>query len=81
MSRQTTHQQIISAVQSDPAAIRELAGAVARGDGAAIRGILSARGIELSQGDAEDLLQVAQGGGSANTGTSTGTNTGTNTGT
>jgi hypothetical protein len=56
--------QILNAVENDPGAIRDLAGAVARGDASAIRSTLGARGVALSEGDVAAILQTAHAGAS-----------------
>lgn len=60
MNTTSLTQQILVAVENDPAAIRALADAVARGDASAIRGTLGACGVELSAGEADALLNTAR---------------------
>lgn len=51
--------RILDAVQGDPTTIQALASAVARNDADAVRGLLGARGVELSAEDVATLLSHA----------------------
>jgi uncharacterized protein (DUF58 family) len=61
-------QQILAAVQGDTDAIRALAAAIARNDVAAIQGVLTARGVSVT--DAE-LTSIVSGAADANSMTCT----------
>ena len=63
MSTDALATRILGAVTGDSAALRSLAGAIAQGDSAAIRAVLSALGVQLSEDEADDVLQVVSGSG------------------
>lgn len=52
--------RILAAVKGDHAAIRSLATAIAHNDGDAVRGLLSARGLELPDEALRDVMSRAQ---------------------